>query len=108
MRHANSKYGPARARKHDVKDGFYRLFLALRDCLRLALLLPRYENEPQLIGIPMACTMGWVQSPPTFCTMSETICDRANQITQEQGSSSEHHRLDTRVTGDDFDRSMQP
>ena len=94
LRHANPKYGPPRAGKHDVKDGFYRLFLALRDCLRLSLLLPRYGDEPQLIGIPMACTMGWVQSPPTFCAMSETVCDRANQLWRERGSDSCPHRLD--------------
>ena len=80
MRHANPKCGPARTAKHDIKDGFCRLYFALRDCLRMALILPRCEGEPQLIGIPMACTMGWVQSPPTFCTMSETVCDHANAL----------------------------
>jgi hypothetical protein len=40
--------------------------------------MPRYEGEEQLIAIPMACTMGWVQSPATFCAMSETIADLTN------------------------------
>ena len=31
----------------------------------------------------MSCTMGSVQSPPTFCTVSETICNRANQLMRE-------------------------
>ena len=55
-----------------MKDGFYRMFLRARDLLRLALVLPKYEGEPQLIGIPMSSTMGWMQSPPSFSTMSET------------------------------------
>ena len=78
VRHANPKFGPVRLSKHDIKDGFYRLFLRATDCPRLALVLPRYPDEAQLVAIPMACTMGWVQSPPTFSTMSETVCDRAN------------------------------
>ena len=78
-RHANPKFGPVKSGKHDVKDGFYRMFLNAMDCLKLAALLPRYEGEPQLIGIPMSCTMGWAQSPPSFCTMSETVCDLVNE-----------------------------
>ena len=65
-----SKYqARLKASKHDVKDGFYRMFLNALDCLKLAALLPRHEGEPQLVGIPMPCTMGWAQSPPSFCAM---------------------------------------
>ena len=28
-----------------------------------------------MVAIPLACTMGWTQSPPSFCTMSETVTD---------------------------------
>ena len=77
-RHANPKFGPVKTNKQDVKDGFYRMFLDALDCLKLAALLPRYGDEPQLVGIPMSCTMGWAQSPPTFCAMSETACDLVN------------------------------
>ena len=79
IRHADPKFGPPRLCKHDIKDGFYRMFLRASDCPRLALVLPTYPGEPQLIAIPMSSTMGWVQSPPTFSTMSETACDVANQ-----------------------------
>ena len=77
-RHADPKFGAMKSCKHDVKDGYYRMFLSAQDCPKLAALLPRYEGEPQLIGIPMSCTMGWAQSPPTFCAMSETACDLVN------------------------------
>ena len=30
VRHANPKFGPTRLNKHDLKDGFYRLFLKAR------------------------------------------------------------------------------
>ena len=107
-RHSNPKFGPPKLGKLDLKDGFYRLYLEAGDLLRLALLLPPYEGEPQLIGIPMACTMGWVQSPPTFCAMSETICDLANQAIRSAGKS-EPHRLETEASiHDDLSKSWQP
>jgi hypothetical protein len=64
--------------KQDVDNSFYQMQLAVEVCLALALLLPQCADEPQLVGTPMGTTMGWVQSPPTFCTMSETVCDLAN------------------------------
>ena len=33
---------------------------------------------PQLVAVPLVLTMGWVNSPPTFCSLTETICDVAN------------------------------
>jgi hypothetical protein len=78
IRHADPAYGPVHLSKYDIKDGYYRMFLRANDCPRLAIIMPRYEGEEQLIAIPMACTMGWVQSPATFCTMSETIADLTN------------------------------
>ena len=109
IRHANPRYGPVRSSKSDVKDGFYRLFLRALDCLRLAVILPKYEGEPQLVGIPMACTMGWVQSPPTFCTMSETVCDEANRLFRMSPNQAPPHRLEaTAAVGDDLSRDMCP
>ena len=109
VRHQNPKCGPLKGAKHDIKDGFYRLFLRVRDCLHLALLLPRCEGEPPLIAIPMACTMGWVQSPPTFCTMSETVCDLANASFQQGNYKVQPHRLSAEMAAmDDVSRSVQP
>jgi hypothetical protein len=94
IRHANPKYGPVHMCKHDVKDGYYRLYLNANDCPRLSIILPKYAGEEQLIAIPMACTMGWVQSPPTFCTASETITDVANARFRSQPRSVPDHRLE--------------
>ena len=92
-------------RTSKVKDGFYRLYLQALACLRLAIVLPKYEDEPQLLAIPMA----WVQSPPTFCTMSETICDLANQAIARLGNSAPPHRLEEPAsTRDDLSPSMEP
>ena len=109
IRHANPKFGPPRASKHDLKDGFYRMFLNASDCPRLALILPQYEEEPQLVAIPMATTMGWVQSPPTFSVMSESVCDISNARFQASPLHVAHHRLEDRAAlHDDLSRSMTP
>ena len=77
-RRANPRCGPTRLSKHDLKDGFYRMFLRARDALKLAVTIPVYPEEEPLVAIPLACTMGWTESPPTFSAMSETVADMAN------------------------------
>ena len=64
--------------KFDIADGFYCLFLDPNDAPKLAVLMPRYEGEPQLVAIPLSLTMGWVSSLPTFCAASKTAADIAN------------------------------
>ena len=93
VRHANPRYGPVYISKHDLKDGFYRLFVRPNDCPKLTIMLPRCEDETPLVAIPMALTMGWVQSPPSFCAMSETIADVANARFQMNPQSCPQHRL---------------
>lgn len=109
VRHANPKFGPVRLAKHDIKDGFYRMFLRAADCPRLAIVLPKYEGEPQLIAIPMSSTMGWQQSPPTFSTMSETVTDETNRRFREQPTTVIPHRLEsTAASMDDFSLTPVP
>ena len=108
-RHQNPKFGPLKGAKHDLKDGFYRMFLDLLHCLRLAVLLPEYAGEPRLIAIPMSCTMGWVQSPPTFCAMSETIADRSNLRFKGSPTACPKHRLSEAAEKmDDTSSSTEP
>ena len=109
VRHANPKFGPPRACKLDIKDSFYRMFLWASDCPRKALVLPKCAGEPQLIALPMARTMGWVQSPPTFCAMSETVCDEAKARMAASSNRCEPHRLEEAASGnDDLSPSGEP
>jgi hypothetical protein len=94
VRHANPRYGPVHLSKYDIKDGYYRMFLNAGECPRLAIILPRYDGEEQLIAIPMACTMGWVESPPSFCSMSETITDLTNARAKASPRNAKPHRLE--------------
>lgn len=79
-RHANPLFGPVKGMKLDLKDGYYKVGLRPRDALALAVILPSYPGLPPLVAVPLALTMGWINSPPLFCAMSETICDRANSM----------------------------
>ena len=84
------------------------MFIQALGCLRLALVLPKYPGEIQLIAIPMSCTMGWVQSPPSFCTMSKTICDITNQRTTLKAPTPVHRCEATESAIDILDYSMIP
>ena len=78
LQHANPDEGPVYMAKFDISDGFYCLFLYPDNAPKLAVLMPKYDREPQLVAVPLSLTMGWVSSPPTFCTASETATDIAN------------------------------
>ena len=78
LQHADPDKGPVYMAKFDISDGFYRLFLDPDDAPKLAVLMPKYNGEPQLVAVPLSLTMGWVSSPPTFCAASETAADIAN------------------------------
>ena len=81
IRHANPAFGPVYTMKGDVSDGFYRDWLDPTSAPALALLIPGPNGEPEadpLCAIPHVSTMGWAQSPPAFCVLTETIADLAN------------------------------
>ena len=75
---ANPRYGPVRLAKIDIADGFYRIGLRPADALKLAVLFPTKAGEEPLVGIPLTLPMGWKESPPAFCTATETVADLAN------------------------------
>lgn len=77
---ANPRYGPVYLAKIDIADGFYCLGLRPSDAVKLAILFPTRPGEEQLIGIPLTLPMGWAESPPVFCTVTETVANLANTM----------------------------
>ena len=75
IHHSDPRYGPVYLAKYDIKDGFYRMMLRPDHAPSLAVILPTYPGEEPMIAIPLVLTMGWINSPPSFCAMSETVCD---------------------------------
>ena len=76
--YASRRYGPPFVIKVDLADGFYRVPLLPADMPALACAFPNRPDEPLLVAIPLLLPMGWVASPPLFCSLTETITDIAN------------------------------
>ena len=79
IRHANPRYGHVYLAKVDLSDGFYRVALNDSAIAKLAVALPRFPGEEQLLALPLVLPMGWAESPPFFCAVTETVADLANQ-----------------------------
>jgi hypothetical protein len=80
IRHASPRFGPTYMAKTDLADGFYRLWLAARDIPNLGVVFPAYDDEEPLVALPLTLPMGWVESPPYFCTATKTVVDLANAV----------------------------
>ena len=75
---ADTAQGPLYLLKIDLSDGFYRVRLRAQDAPMLGVAFPVAPGEPLLTAIPLVLPMGWTESPPYFCTTTETIVDLAN------------------------------
>ena len=76
--HANPRFGPVKFLKIDIADGFYRVWLDIATIPTLAVTIPSLPGEQSLLALPLALPMGWTESPPAFCTVTETIADLTN------------------------------
>lgn len=87
---ANPAHGPVYLMKHDVADGFYRLFLNAWASLSLAMVMPVQPGEEPLVALPLALPMGWSESPPYFCAATETVVDLTNERVATNWSPPQH------------------
>ena len=70
--------GPFFFCKIDLKDGFWRMFVQEEAQWNFAYLLPRlHPNDPLQLVVPRSLQMGWRDSPPYFCSATETARDVA-------------------------------
>lgn len=79
VRHSNPRFGPVYLSKTDLSDGFYRVGLNKSAMAQLAVALPQFPDEEQLLAIPLVLPMGWAESPAYFCATTETIADLVNR-----------------------------
>ena len=75
---ADPTHGPPYLLKINLSDGFYRVYLHVQDAPMLGVAFPVAPSEQLLMAIPLVLPMGWMESPPYFCTTTETIVDLAN------------------------------
>jgi len=77
--------------KWDIKDGFWRLLVPPEHAWHFCYVMPRLPNQPIQIVLPASLQMGWCESPPFFCTASETARDLAQQyLNQPMGTLPPH------------------
>jgi hypothetical protein len=95
---ADPSHGPVYLIKIDIADGFYRIDVNPDDIPKLGVVFPSPPGVEPLVALPLVLPMGWKNSPPAFCTATETIADLANQALKEQSAALPHplgHRAAT-------------
>ncbi len=82
--------------KLDISDGFRRLIFRLANSFNFAYLLPQPDGKPIRIVVPSALQMGWVESPPLFCTGTESTRDLTQHLVEHQVPLP-HHKLEEQI-----------
>lgn len=90
--------GPILFSKFDIKDGFWRMSVPEDDEWSFAYVLPKLDpNEETQIVVPSSLQMGWVKSPPYFCSATETARDVGDERMHEPIGSLPTHPLEDRT-----------
>ena len=84
MYDADPRHGPIYIIKVDIADGFYCVGLAPEDVPSLGSCLPTGPDGKTLVAFPLVLLIGWVESPPYFCAVTETVADLAKTALREQ------------------------
>jgi hypothetical protein len=66
--------------KLGISNGFWRLVMQEADSFNFAYVLPQQAGEPVSIVVPSAVQMGWVESPPLFCAVTESARDLTQHL----------------------------
>ena len=94
--YADPKLGLVHMIKADVSDGFYSIGLRPSDAAKLGLVFTSETGKEDLVAIPLTLPMGWKNSPPIFCTVTETVADLANEALRAHAPTMPH-TLDNRA-----------
>ena len=87
--------------KWDIKDGFWRMDCAEGEEWNFAYVLPQEEGKPTILVVPTSLQMGWVESPPYFCTATEMARDIIMEYTEHLVGILPRHKFEKYITGDD-------
>ena len=75
---ADPRWGPVHISKVDISDGFYNVCVNAYGTKQFGIILPTPPGQEPLVLFFLGLPMGWVSSPPTFCALTETGADVAN------------------------------
>ena len=80
--------------KLDIKDGFWRMAVSDEDAWHFCYVLPATSQNQTLddatIVIPNSLQMGWTESPPYFCSSTETARDIIDKLLTSEESLPKH------------------
>jgi hypothetical protein len=76
--HTDPHFGPIKTLKVDMANGFYQVWVRIRDIPKLGITFPSLDGEEPPIAFPLCLPMGWTESPPYFCSATKTVADLAN------------------------------
>ena len=80
--------------KLDIKDGFWRMAVSDEDawhfCYALPAISPNQPLDETTIVIPNSLQMGWTESPPYFCSGTETARDIIDELLTSEESLPKH------------------
>jgi hypothetical protein len=82
--------------KLDISNEFWCLIVHLADSFNFAYVLPQPDGEPIRIVVPSAVQMGWVESPPLFCLVTESARDLTQNLVANQVPLP-HHELEEQI-----------
>ena len=68
--------------KWDIKDGFWRMDCTEGDEWNFAYVVLEHGRQSTTLVVPQSLQMGWIESPPYFCTASETAWDVAEHYVE--------------------------
>ena len=92
--------------KVDIKDGFWRLRVSNEDAWNFCYTMPSQTTTDNIdeteIIVPNSLQMGWCESPPLFCAVTETARDVIDDLLRQTTLPShkyEHQMMDNAQTG---------
>lgn len=94
LHRADTRHGPVHLSKDDISDAFMRAWLGAHSVPILGALLPSHDDEEPLVGFPLVLPMGWIDSPPYLCAITETVADLTNARLAVNDLAQDAHRLD--------------
>jgi len=98
LAYANPAFGPPLLAKIDLSNGYYCVPLSAHAALQLAVVLPPDGQSGRLLGIPLSLPMGWSESPPYFCSFTETCTNLTNHFPVDSPSHPYKHVLEPQQT----------
>ena len=76
MYDADPRHGTIYMMRVDIADGFYRVGLAPEDVPSLGVCLHLGPDGKTMVAFPLVLPMGWVKSPPQFCSVTDRTWSR--------------------------------